>query len=469
MTKRIFLVLLCSLMGVVAWAQPSQKERLRQQSQELRNQIAALNKVLNENRSGSQKSLLYIKSLEEKIKAQNQLVNNANREKRFLDDEIYLAQLEINHLNREMAELKKEYKDVLVNAYKNKSLQNKVVFVLGSKNFTEAYRRLKYLEKYSNFQGEKAEEIKAKQAEIEQTIAVREDAKKEKEMLLAREQVLRDNLEIERKEQNQILSDFRRNESAIVADLREKQRQTDRVQSQIQTIIQEEMRLAREREAAERRQREEAARLERERLARVEAERREREAREAREREVAAARPGAATPAPAPSPAPAPAPRPAEPAPSAPPPAPRPAVSESAAVSSSFAANQGSLPWPTASGQVVGRFGRNPHPYLPQITENNPGVKIATSRGATARSVFGGTVQSVMAHSSGLYAVLIIHGDYFTVYNNLESVSVTRGQSVGARENLGRIYTDSDNNTILDFQIYKGSTKLNPASWVSGM
>ncbi|MDO5509184.1 MAG: peptidoglycan DD-metalloendopeptidase family protein [Weeksellaceae bacterium] len=467
MTKRSFLVILCCFAGVLLWAQPSQKERLRQQSQELRNQISALNKVLNENRAGSQKSLLYIKSLEEKIKAQDQLVSNANREKRFLDDEIYLAQLEINHLNREMAELKKEYKEVLVNAYKNKSMQNKVVFVLGSKNFTEAYRRLKYLEKYSNFQGEKAEEIKVKQAEIEKTIAVREAAKKEKEMLLARQQAMRDNLEIERREQNQILADYRKNASNIASDLRQKQQQTDRIQSQIQAIIQEEIRIAREREEAERRQREEAARLERERLARVEAERREREAREARERELAAASSGRTTPAPAPRPAePAPTPLPAAAAPA---PTPSPAASEATALSSSFAANQGSLPWPTASGQVVGRFGRNPHPVLPQVMENNPGVKIATSRGSMARSVFGGTVTSIMTPQPGMFAIVINHGDYFTVYNNLESVNVTKGQKVGIRDNLGRIFTDSENNTILDFQIYKGMTKLNPASWVTGM
>lgn len=468
--KRIFALFLLVSFGMLLAQQPYKKEELRKKSKALTNQIAKLNKSLQENRSGSSKSILYIQNLDKKIQAQAELVSIATKERKVLEDEIYLSQLKINKLKRELGELKKEYKDVLVNAYKNKSLQNKVLFILSSKSFTEAFRRVKYLEKYSGFQGEKADEIKEKTAAIERTIKDRENAMREKENVLAKQRVLREKLQLEKEEQNKILADYRKNEGEIRNEIAAKQVENKKLESEIQRIIEEEIRIAREKAEAERKAREEAARKERERLAKLEAERKAKEEaerkaieernRKAREAALAAGKP---EPKPEPVPEPKPAPEPEKPVETFE------TRSSSEALGSSFAASQGRLPWPVGSGDVVGRFGRVPHAVLPGIYENHAGVLIATSRGASARAVYKGSVQAIMPIKGGNKAVMVSHGTYFTVYNNLSTVYVSEGDEISNRQELGKIYTDGDGNTILDFQVWKGTSKQDPARWVSGM
>src|SRR5690606_12287491 len=177
-------------------------EKLQQQNSSLKREISGLNKDLQKNQSESKTSLLYVQNLNKKITAQTQLMNGLAKEKRFIEDEIYLTQLEINKLSRELVELRKEYKEILVKAYKNKSVENKLLFVLSSESLTQAYRRIKYLEKYSEYQLGKADEILAKTKAIEKEKAAREASKKEKEELLAQQSVMIDELEDEKAEKN---------------------------------------------------------------------------------------------------------------------------------------------------------------------------------------------------------------------------------------------------------------------------
>lgn len=460
--KKIVVFFLILSVGIVS-AQYD-KAKLQKESRALQSQIAKLNKSLKETRANSSKSILYLKQLKTKIATQQKLVNNTRKEKRLLEDEIYLSQLEINKLRREMLELKKEYKEVLVNAYKNKSLQNRVLFILASKNFTEAFRRVKYLEKYSGFQGEKADEIKEKEKAIEKKIEEREKAKNSKEILLAKRKVLQENLEKERLEQNKILASYRQNESNIKTEIKAKEKRNRTLDAKIEAIIKEEIRIAREKAEAERKAREEAARKERERLAKIEAARKAKEE-AARKAAIAKAKSEGKEPE-----------KPKEVAVNTPPPKPKPkptktyeSRSTSEALASNFSASKGKLPWPVSKGEIVGKFGTQPHPLVPSTTINNSGVKIATGRGQVAKSVFKGTVTRVIAVQGGNKAVMVSHGSYFTVYNNLSSVYVSQGQTISAGQKIGTIYTDTDGNTILDFQIWKGSSKQNPAYWVRGM
>lgn len=451
------------------------KEKLRAESRALKAQIAKLNKSLNSTRSESKKSLLYIKQLKDKIAVQNKLVITTAKERQALDDEIYVSQLEINKLRRELGELKKEYKEVLVNAYKNKSLQNKVLFVLAAKSFTEGFRRIKYLEKYSGFQGEKAKEIEEKQANIKNKINQQQKAKNEKEILLAQRETLKSNMEKEKEEQNRILADYRKNEGELRQQIEEKRQRNRALENKIQEIIQEEIRIAKAKAEAERKAREEAARRERERLAKIEAERKAK-AEADRKAAIAAAKAKAQEEGKNQQEAVARvekkydeiAKKQEEKATKR--------VDKSYAertaeesLSKDFSSNRGRLPWPVTNGEIVGRFGTQPHPLLTGTTVNNAGVKIATRRGSTAKAVFAGTVTRVISVQGGNKAVMISHGKYFTVYNNLSSVSVSQGQSVSTHQTLGVIYTDADSNTILDFQIWRGISKENPANWVSGM
>ncbi|MDX9749274.1 MAG: M23 family metallopeptidase, partial [Paludibacter sp.] len=100
---------------------------------------------------------------------------------------------------------------------------------------------------------------------------------------------------------------------------------------------------------------------------------------------------------------------------------------------------------------------------------NNKGIYIQTPSGTQARAVFEGTVSKLFTVPGSNYAIIVQHGQYWTVYSNLVDVGVRVGQKVSAKQNLGRIYTDpeNDNKTELYFQIWRDRNILNPESWIT--
>ncbi len=159
-------------------------------------------------------------------------------------------------------------------------------------------------------------------------------------------------------------------------------------------------------------------------------------------------------------------------------------VSSSAAVSSSkmeltaeskiladnFKANRGKLPWPVEKGFVSLAYGNQPDPVFSSITVHNSGVEITTNEGASARAVFAGEVASIMILSPVNKAVMIQHGDYFTVYQNLSAVYVSKGDKVGVKQSIGKIKTNgSTGKTVLKFTVSQNTTYENPASWLFNM
>ncbi len=133
-----------------------------------------------------------------------------------------------------------------------------------------------------------------------------------------------------------------------------------------------------------------------------------------------------------------------------------------------FEQNKKRLPWPVARGVIVERFGVHRHPVLSNVKVRNNGVDIATEVGATARAVFNGEVTRVFGISGGNTAVIIRHGNYLTVYSNLREVVVKAGDRVSTKQKIGTVFTDydDDNKTILKFQIWHESRKMNPEDWI---
>jgi len=143
---------------------------------------------------------------------------------------------------------------------------------------------------------------------------------------------------------------------------------------------------------------------------------------------------------------------------------------EAKELASKFTSNKGQLPWPVEKGIVSTYYGKQPHPVVKTATIQSNGVRITTDSGSKARAVFEGTVLSVQVLGGNLKAVLIQHGDYITVYKNLESVSVHKGQKVNTKQEIGTIYTDKiTGKTILGFVLSRNVTTENPASWIYRM
>ncbi|SHM10867.1 Septal ring factor EnvC, activator of murein hydrolases AmiA and AmiB [Chryseobacterium polytrichastri] len=497
------------------------KEQLQQQNSDLKKQIAQINSDLAKTRSESKLSIAYLTNVNKKLVLREKVYTNTQKEKRFIEDDIYLRQLEINRQNKELAILRKNYADILVNAYKNKGVQNKVTFILSAKNMGEAIRRVQYLKEYSDYQDKKAAEISNAAAKIKNTIVQRQKSIKDKDQLLVNQQKDLTTINAERAQKEQLVAEFKKNESQLTVELKQKQTQSKALEGQIRSIIAEEIRIAKAEEEARRKAEaekirlakiaaeREKARIEAENRARAEALEKERllaEAEAKRATELAAkraaeekkrteeaaraeanakdaARKVAATKATEEANAKAReasnkliAARAAEAALTKKKDDEKKAAESKAmtnyGVSSTvagnnFAENRGRLGFPVDKGQVTHRFGRQPHPVFKNIVEENNGIKISVPSGTRAKCVFPGSVSSILANSDGTKTVMVKHGNYFTIYSNLGSVSVSKGQQVSAGTPVGVVGQDFDGSYTLDFQVWSGTTPVDPLGWVS--
>ena len=140
---------------------------------------------------------------------------------------------------------------------------------------------------------------------------------------------------------------------------------------------------------------------------------------------------------------------------------------EAIKLSNSFSTNKGSLPWPVSRGLIISKFGKQKHPVLAGVNIENNGIEIATEPQGICRSVFNGRVSSIITMPNGTKVVMIRHGEYISVYSNLGEVFIEKGQGVETKENIGIVYTSKqEGSTVIDFQLWKSSQKLNPQLWL---
>ena len=506
------------------------KEQLQKQNAELKKQIAAINQNLAKTQQQSKLSVAYLTEVQKKIQLREKVYNNTQKEKRLIEDDIYLRQLEINRQNRELAVLRKNYAEVLVKAYKNKGVQNKVTFILSSKNLGEALRRVQYLKDYSDYQDKKAAEISDAAKQLLQNINLKQKSVKAKQMILTNQQKDLLTIEAERKQKENLLQEFKKNEIQLTSELKQKQTESKKLEGQIRSIIAEEIRIAKAKEEERKKAEAEKVRLakiaaEKEK-ARIEAENRvrlealalekkradeeakrlkeisDRKAAEeaerskiaaaadakknedskraaeaekaetrrlaaAKEAEIAAANAKAAAEKAANAKA-------AEASLTKKTEADKKAAETkamtnygvSSAVGNNFAANRGKMGMP-AYGTITHRFGRQPHPVFKNIIEENNGIKIAVAKGTVAKCVAPGTVSRVVASGDGSKMVFVKHGDYFTIYANLASTMVSANQQVSAGTSIGSVGADFDGTYTLDFQIWNGTNPVDPLGWVN--
>ncbi len=507
------------------------KEQLQKQNAELKKQIATINANLAKTQKESKLSVAYLNDVNKKIQLREKVYNNTQKEKRFIEDDIYLRQLEINRQNRELAVLRKNYAEVLVKAYKNKGVQNKVTFILSSGNLGEALRRIQYLKEYADYQDRKAAEISDAATKLKQSIALRQKSVQDKEILLSNQQKDLLTIEAEKKQKETLLEDFKKNEAQLTAELKVKQKESKTLEGQIRAIIAEEIRIAKAKE--EERKREEAekirlakiaaerekARIEAENKARLEALALEKkkadeeakrlkeiadkkaadeaekarlsaaadakktedakkaaDAEKAEAKRIAAAKEAANAAANAKAAADkAAAAKAAEDALAKKNEDAKKAAEKQAmtnfgvntSVGYNFSANRGKMSMPVY-GTITHYFGRQPHPVFKGIVEENNGIKIAVAKGTVAKCVAPGNVSRVVASGDGSKTVIVKHGDYFTIYANLASTMVSANQPVSAGTSIGAVGQDLDGRSYtLDFQIWNGSNPVNPMEWVN--
>ncbi|HRG19137.1 MAG TPA: peptidoglycan DD-metalloendopeptidase family protein [Flavobacterium lutivivi] len=419
MSKKLLTILFFCFASQL-WCQITQ-EQLEERKAKIQAEIKEKEDLLKSMKTKEKSVINQLLIQKEKIGLKEKLIRTTESQTKVLSNDIYVNQLKINQLNRDLEKLREDYAEMIRKSYKSRSEQSKLMFLLSSENFFQAYKRLQYMKQYASFRKMQAEEIKSKSEELEVHNRVISEQKTEKEKLIAENEKERKELEKEKQEQEKIANQIKKDKGKIAAEIKKKQQETKRIDAQIQKLIRDAIAAANKKTAA----------------AKAKANPKTTTAAETKKTETSAKI--VLTP-------------------------------EGQLVANNFRANKGRLPWPVEKGAVSLPYGDQPHPVYKTLTVHNSGVEISTENGANARAVFNGEVANVIVLSPVNKAVMIQHGDYFTVYQNLSSVSVSKGDKVSTKQSLGKIRTNGETGkTVLKFMILQNTTYNNPASWLSNM
>lgn len=417
--RRFHLTVVFVLLTCVGWAQ-TQQEKLEQRKAQIQKEIRLNEELLKSVRNKEKSVTNQIVIQNNKIKLKEQLINTTERQTKLLNDDIYRNQLQINQLRRELEELQKDYAEMIVKSYKSRSEQSRAMFLLSSENFLQAYKRAQYMKQYASYRKSQGEDIREKTQKLTSHINSITTQKSEKEKLLKENQKERVALVAEKKDQEVLFNSIKKDKKKITAEIKKKQNETRAIDRQIDNLLRAAIAAANKKAAAAN----------------------------------AKANPGtsaAKTKATASS-------------------AKIVLTPEGKVIADNFRANKGRLPWPVERGVVTLGYGDQAHPVHRSLVIHNSGVEITTDSGANARAVFDGEVTSVIVLSPVNKAVMIQHGDFFTVYQNLSSVSVNKGDKVSIKQSIGRIRTNGDTGkTVIKFTISQNTTYTNPQAWLAGM
>jgi len=385
-------------------------DELRKKKQKTNEQIKYTSHLLEEAKKNQKKTLNKYNILNQQIELRTSLITGINSEVgvlvEFIDQNAWL----VSSLNNDLDDLKKEYAKMIVFAQKNQTNYSKILFILSSNSFNQAYKRLMYLRQYTEYRKRQAELIQWIRDLIQVKVSRLQLQRAEKETLLQSKKREADQLSEEKKQQGQYLTTLQQKQKEFEKKLREQQQIEAQLSNEIQKIIEEEVRKSRER---------------------------------AKEKAKQTGKPSVSTT--------------------------YEMTPEEKLASGQFEQNKRRLPWPVERGVITDHFGIHDHPVLKNIQVRNNGVDISTAKGAKARSVFAGEVSRVFMVTGGNTAVIIRHGKYLTVYSNLINVQVRSGEKVSIKQTIGTIGTDSDDEgkTVLKFQIWKENIKLDPEDWIA--
>lgn len=417
------------------------------------------------------------------IEGQQKYVNGIHAELTELSTTISGLEQQLRLLEADLAVCKRRYQRSVSYMFRNKSSLSKWQFILSAKNFRQMYRRLHYMTQFSRYQRAQAEVIRQKEAQVQAKRNELLGVKTEKNRLYTEGQAETRKLQGQQQERQQVINDLNKRQKELQTSIAQQRRKAEQLNARIDQLIQQEIAAAERRRKAEAERRRKAelarqakAKAQREQAAREKAAR-EKAAREKaeRERNAAAARRATAAKAKtnrskATATTKSTTKRNRNVAAYTPEPATAPSVTieENAdrALSTSFAANRGRLPMPITGGYSITRhYGAYNVAGLNGVQLDSKGINITGSVGAQARAVFRGEVTAIFTYG-GMYNVIVRHGSYMSVYCNLSSTAVHRGQNVEARQTIGTIATDASGNATLHFQLRKETARLNPEAWL---
>ena len=431
MMKRFFVILIgCLWLAVPLFAQSNKLIReLESKRGALQKQIAESETILKNTKKDVGSQLNSLATLTGQIEERKRYIMAINNDVEAIERELASLQRQLRSLERDLRDKKKKYEASVQYLYKNKSIEEKLMFIFSAKNLGQTYRRMRYVREYATYQRLQGEEILKKQEQIRKKKAERQQVKAAKENLLKEREGEKVKLEAQEKEKRTLVANLQKKQRGLQNEINKKRREANQLNARIDKLIAEEIERARKR-AQEEARREEAAR------------------RKAR-KEGQSAGTGAKTKS-----------KPLE------------VYTMSKAdreLSGNFAANRGKLPMPISGAYIItSHYGQYAVEGLRNVKLDNKGIDIQGKPGAQARAIFDGKVAAVF-QLNGLFNVLIRHGNYISVYCNLSSASVKAGDAVKTKQSIGQVFSDGTDNgrTVLHFQLRREKEKLNPEPWLN--
>ena len=413
MKKRFYILVFSVLFfgNFSALAQPGNKQQqLEQQRESILNDIKKINTLLFKTRGVKKTVLSEVEDINQRIKAQQNLIRVTNQQANLLTRKINENLTQISLLRNELQQLKEDYAAMVQKSYKSKSQQSRVLFLLSSEDFLQAYKRVQYMKQYANHRKKQGESIKTKTELLQQLNLDLIDQRKEKDVLISENIAAKAKLKKEKELQQTLITSLKKEESTFTKQIRAKQQKANKINGQIKKLIRDAI------AAANKKARENKSKT-----------------------TIASATKFALTP-------------------------------EAAAIAKDFKNNKGKLIWPVKQGLVINKYGTRQHPQFPNVTQTFHGVEIATNANAQARAVFNGEILQIQQLKNANKAVMIQHGDYITIYYNLATISVKKGDKVSTKDPIGKVFTHPvTKQTVIKFMVYRNDTEMNPADWVYKM
>ena len=391
MRNKVLILALLTLYGLnVAGQSRAELEELRKKNLQ---EIEYVDKMLKTTSSQKNENLNELRVIGKKLNLREKLINEYGQEISLLEYRISLNSTATEMLENDLNNLKKEYANSILSAYKATKGTPAVAFILSSTDFNQGYKRLKYIQQVAKYRRKETVIIETLYNELQGTKERLEKDRKNvndlKNKEVRQKQMLRD----EQSRKERLASSLSRKEKQLKQELDEKRRVARQIEKEIEKLIEEE------------RKRSETV----------------------------------------------------------------PMSSEMKVIGESFGENRGRLPWPVEKGIITAHFGLQPHPVLKNVTEDNIGIEITSAGSTRAKAVFKGEVVRVFAISGANMAVIIRHGKYLTVYQNLVMVKVKAGDSVTTGQDLGNVYLDNGDGgkSVLKFMVYEEKKKLDPEQWLT--
>ena len=457
MKSAINLVVLLLSFGVVHGQTSSDK--LKKEQQKLEKKISNTKVLLNKVKSSSQASLNELKLIDNQIKSREALVRVFDNQVRVAEIKMVEKKQEVQQLKARLIQLKKQYKSMLLYAYKHRNNFGKIMLILSSENYNEASKRTKYLKKVATIQKKQMALILQHRSLIHKELNQIKEEKEIKSKALEEKKTEREQIANDKFSKEKTYQKFKQEEQKLFAQLKEDERKKEELKQKISAAIkadiarQEADRARKEAEIAKKRDADIKKKKEQEELARKN---KEKEKEKLKTQNKTSSTPITPETAPEKTPEEPKAPVFIE-------------TSVGSIVGKNFESNKGRLPAPVSSGTIVESFGRNAHPTLPDVYTNNNGVDYACSKGSNVRVIFEGEVTSVFSITGAGKVVIIKHGNYRSVYSNLKETFVSIGSKVNTKQALGTLMTEG-NVSICHFEIHQvvsGVPKcLNPLLWV---